>query len=145
MIKNQQVMPFKISLLWLLVVAVVSTVLCAPKVLANGVAALFTTEEQRKHIDQQRVIYLTASLDADSRPSKQPYANAKMRVAIDTLAQDLAVSAVIDKPNGERIVRINNRFQTLPAGKNLRVGGAMGAVTIKTPNHDRTSHAESSR
>lgn len=88
----------------------------------SGVDKLLTAPELRAKIDQQRLDYLNSQnvdeVEAESKPEPikpkvvkktSPSGPYKPR---NPIASKIAVSAVIEKPNGERVVRVNNEYQT---------------------------------
>ena len=102
------------STLFLLVLAVTLIAYYAPSASAAGFETLLLSAEKRAIIDQQRVSYLKGPMP-DEKRSTNPRAVKKERdLSRNQLLQSSSVTAVIEKPNGERIVRINNKFQKIP-------------------------------
>ena len=90
-----------------------------------GVDKLLLTPQQREEIDQQRLQYLQSLqvgeveqeiIPPEVKPVKKagPYSPPKPR---NLMSKKIAVSAVIEEPNGQRTVRINNKYQTQPTPK----------------------------
>lgn len=80
-----------------------------------GVEKLLLTPEQRVKIDQQRIDYLKSlevgevDQEEDKKPEIKPVKKASSKPR-SYLPRKLAVSAVIEKPNGNRVVRVNNKY-----------------------------------
>lgn len=87
-----------------------------------GVEKLLLTPEQRIKIDQQRIEYLKSLEvgEVDQKEEKKPEVKPVKKVALkprSSLPRKLAVSAVIEKPDGNRVVRVNNQFYAAPSRK----------------------------
>jgi len=87
-----------------------------------GVEKLLLTPEQRLKIDQQRVDYLKSLevAEVEEEEEKKPEVKAVKKVTSKPrtyLPRKLAVSAVIEKPNGNRVVRVNNKYHSAPTNK----------------------------
>ena len=85
----------------------------------SGVDKLLIAPELRAKIDQQRLDYLNRQrvdeVEAESKPEPtKPKVVKKARPykPRNPIASKIAVSAFIEKPNGERMVRVNNEYQT---------------------------------
>lgn len=102
------------STLFLLVLFGTLIAYCAPSASAAEFATLLLSAGQRATIDQQRVNYLKAKTLDDKKSSRPIAVKKEMDLARNQSPHNISVTAVIVKPNGERIVRINNRFQKVP-------------------------------
>ena len=101
----------------------------------SGVDTLLLTPEQREKIDQQRLDYLKSQTVDEVQEEVKPVLKETKKMGSvkprNPIASKIAVSAVIEKPNGERIVRVNNEFQTQSTQKvplQLNQTTAKGAV-----------------
>jgi len=87
-----------------------------------GVEKLLLTPEQRIKIDQQRVDYLRSlevgevGQEEKKKPEIKPIKKVTSKPR-SYLPRKLSVSAVIEKPDGSRMVRVNNKFHTAPSNK----------------------------
>lgn len=81
-----------------------------------AVDKLLIAPEQRAKIDQQRLDYLNSQnvdeVKAEEKPEVKVVKKTGPYKPQNPIAAKIAVSAVIEKPNGERTVRVNNAFQS---------------------------------
>ncbi|MBN2864505.1 MAG: hypothetical protein JXK16_00715 [Thiotrichales bacterium] len=82
-----------------------------------NIDTLLMAPEQRAKIDQQRLDYLNSkNVDEVKQEEKPPEVKTVKKTGPykprNPIASKIAVSAVIEKPNGERVVRVNNEFQS---------------------------------
>jgi len=81
-----------------------------------GVDKLLLTPEQRQKIDQQRLAYLKSLQVGEVeqeviKPEVKPVKKTGPYKPSNPISKKISISAVIEKPNGERTVRVNNKYQ----------------------------------
>jgi|GEM_PF-5696831 len=103
----------------------------------SGVDTLLIAPEQRAIIDQQRLNFLNSKDIGEIEEEKKPEVKLIKKSAPykprNPIASKIAVSAVIEKPNGERVVRVNNEFYSETTPKvplQLNQATPKGAVVV---------------
>lgn len=98
---------------------------------------LFLSQQQRQKIDEQRLKYLNPKLEKDAEKI-EPKKIVKAKKKRIYIPPRVAISAVIVKPDGSTIIRVNNKYNQSPSkhinldAKNASTNGVPITVNGKT-------------